>query len=413
MLLHKTRALDYLRCYGLDALIATSPVNITYFTDYACWLDPLFKEYMARPGASSHVAQNYALLPLEGEPALVVSPLLAVNAADIWVKDIYIYGNSGLDHSLPPTGLPAELEHLHTLLQAPPTRATPTAALVSSIHDRGLSEAVIGLEIENLPAATKAELLAALPRATFRDCTNLIRLLRMVKSAEELARLAHAAAIGETAAAASLALAQPGRPVADLVQAFRQQVAAQGAEFDHFAYSVRGLGIATKPHYRLAAEDVLYIDFGCLYQGYFSDAGVTLALGEPSTALRQRYAALADCMAAGQALLRPGVKASAVQAAMQQVLAGQGITAAYPHGHGLGLDLRDYPILAPANGLRIRDECVDESSDLPLEPDMVLNLEAGLFLPGVGSLQIEQSFVVTLDSSRALTPQDRRAPIQR
>lgn len=44
---------------------------------------------MARPGASSHLAQNYALLPLIGEPVLVVNPLMAINAADIWVKDLY------------------------------------------------------------------------------------------------------------------------------------------------------------------------------------------------------------------------------------------------------------------------------------------------------------------------------------
>jgi Xaa-Pro aminopeptidase len=407
MLLHKTRAVDYLRRYGLDALIATSPVNITYVTDYTCWLDPLFKEYMARPGASSHLAQNYALLPLEGEPALVVNPLMAINAADSWVKDLYLYGNSGLDYSLTPPNLPADPQRLSTRLQASPTRATPTAALLSSLHDRRLSNAVIGVEMEGLPAAVKAELAAALPHATLRDCTNLIRLIRMVKSAEELARLTRAAAIGEVAAAASLALAQSGRPIANLVQMFRQEVARQGAAFDHFAYSVRGMGIATEPHYRLTTDDLLYVDFGCIYQGYFSDAGVTLALGEPAPALQQRYTALADCLAAGQALLRPGTNASAVQAAMQETLAGHGITAAYPHGHGLGLDLRDYPILAPANGLRIRDECIDESSDLPLESEMVLNLEAGLFLPGVGSLQIEQSFVVTPAGNRPLTPQVR------
>ena len=50
MLFNRARAIDYMREYGLDVLVATSPVNITYFTDYFCWIDPLFKEYMMVPG---------------------------------------------------------------------------------------------------------------------------------------------------------------------------------------------------------------------------------------------------------------------------------------------------------------------------------------------------------------------------
>jgi hypothetical protein len=46
MLLHRQRATAFMRQCCVDALVATSPVNITYFSDYACWLDPLFKEYM-------------------------------------------------------------------------------------------------------------------------------------------------------------------------------------------------------------------------------------------------------------------------------------------------------------------------------------------------------------------------------
>ncbi|MCZ6678027.1 MAG: hypothetical protein O7E52_12330 [Candidatus Poribacteria bacterium] len=45
MLFNRIRAVEYMQRYGVDVLVATSPVNITYFSDYACWLDPLFKEY--------------------------------------------------------------------------------------------------------------------------------------------------------------------------------------------------------------------------------------------------------------------------------------------------------------------------------------------------------------------------------
>ena len=101
MLFNRARAINYMQEYGLDVLVATSPVNITYFTDYYCWIDPLFKEFMMVPGASANLAQAYAVFPLEGEPALVVNPLFAVNAEELWVKDLHIFGSAGLDDSLP------------------------------------------------------------------------------------------------------------------------------------------------------------------------------------------------------------------------------------------------------------------------------------------------------------------------
>ena len=87
MLFNKARAAAYMDRCGLDVLIATSYANITYFADYFCWIDPLFKEYMASPGASSSLAQAYAIFPREGEPALVLNPMFLVNALNSWIHD--------------------------------------------------------------------------------------------------------------------------------------------------------------------------------------------------------------------------------------------------------------------------------------------------------------------------------------
>ena len=61
-----------------------------------------------------------------------------------------------------------------------------------------------------------------------------------------------------------------------------------------------------------------------------------------------------------------------MQRAMQQALADRGITRSFPHGHGLGLEVRDYPILYPDAGDVIRDDCIELAADLALEPDMVV-----------------------------------------
>ena len=84
---------------------------------------------------------------------------------------------------------------------------------------------------------------------------------------------------------------------------------------------------------------------------------------------------------------------------------------AFPHGHGLGLEMRDYPILVPDTGLRIRDNFVDLPADLTIEEGMVIDLEAPLFEPGIGSLHRERSFLVTAVGAEPLVHQDRSAPL--
>ena len=414
MLFNKTRAQEYMRRCGVDVLVATSPVNITYFSDYRCWIDPLFKAYMMVPGAPSDPDPTaaYAIFPLEGAPALVASPTFAVNASDLWVKDVHIFGDHGLDDSLPLPALSDAEQRIFDVLHRPQQNATPTDALLSVLKGRGLTDARIGIEMEGLSPKAKAAIEAGLPKAQIKDCSTLIRLVRMVKTEDELSRLIRSAEISEAAAMEALALARPRQPIADVVQYYRQQIAKEGADFDHFAFGVRGLGLATEPNYILTDDDILYVDFGCIYEGAFSDSGTTLTMREPLPTLIDRHRALRECVEAGVEEMTPGAKASAAQAAMWKTLNAHGITASSPHGHGLGLEVRDYPIVVADNGQRIQDDCVDVPSDLPLDVDMVLNLEAMISMPGVGSLHIEKSFVVTPSGSRPLIPQDRTRPVQ-
>ncbi len=411
MLFNVERAREYMRDRGLDALIATSPVNITYFTDYFIWIDGLMKEYMVRPGGSADIAQGYALFPLEEEPALAVtSSMLAVNGVDLRVRDLRISGDSGLDWSLAPGPLSDRMDRMYALVKDAPGYGTTTEALVGALADRGLSEGTLGVEADGMTAARYAQLCEALPDARLLDCSNLIRLLRMVKTGDEIDRLARAAEISETAAMTAMEQASPGDNVQDVIRRFRAELGDRGADLDHFAFGVHGLGIATEPDFILGESDVEYVDWGCRYRSCYSDTGTTFAMRPLSDDMQVRFDALRTSMDAGLDAIRPGVRASAVQKAMQDVVDEAGLSM-YPHGHGVGMEVRDYPVLAPDNGLRIADDCVDIPSDLPIEEDMVLNVEAPLCLAGVGSLHLEQSVVVTESGYRPLAEQQRDRPV--
>lgn len=85
---------------------------------------------------------------VEGEPALVVSPLFAVNAAGIWIKDLYVFGDADPDWSLQ-SGFLTEVEHQSfELLKRRQGNATATDALLSILSSRRLTNARIGLEMQ-------------------------------------------------------------------------------------------------------------------------------------------------------------------------------------------------------------------------------------------------------------------------
>ena len=406
MLFNQARARECMDAAGLDALIACTPVNITAFSDFTLWLDPLFREYMVQPGAPGHRMQRYALFPREGPPALVVEPMMAVNAADLWVRELVAFGAPTIEEREPPAE-PLAWRDVRQLQARAAQAASPTDALLQLLRGRGLQTARLGVELEELPVAHLRTLRAGLPGAQVLDCSNLLRYIRAVKTDDEIERLRRAAQISEAAATASLAEAAPHVSLAQLSRSYRAQVAQEGADFDHFALGIDGVGIATEPAHQLADGAVMYVDFGCRWRGCYSDSGLTLALGPLPFELQRRYDALRACIDAGVALLRPGQRASQAHGAMQRVIDGSEIRVAAPHGHGLGLEVRDYPVIVADNGLNLRDDCIDIPADLPLEANMVVNLEASSFLAGEASLHIEETFLITAGGPEALSP--RRA----
>ena len=410
VLCNRARVLEYMRRAGIDAIVATSPVNVTYFTGYYNWLAGQFKDFMVRPGGNGDLLPAFGLYPAAGAPALVVDAALAVNAMDIEGLELRPVGGAMLDRAGGTVDLAGRQREVYELLDAAPLAQTAVQALVALLQARGLARGRVGLEMEGMAADVLAEVRDALPEVEFAECANLIRLVRMVKTEEEIARMARAAALGEDAAARALATARPGRSLRELGQIFRSEVAAQGADLDHFAYGIKGMGLATETDYVPDAGDLMYIDYGCVYRNYCSDSGLTLALGPLSEVWAHRYEALCACLAAGRRAMVPGAHSSAVPAAMWAALEECGIAVSFPHGHGVGLEVRDYPILVADTGLRIRDDCVDEPADLPLEENMVLNMEAMVFALGEASVHIEQSFVVGAAGAEPLVEQDRSSP---
>ena len=192
------------------------------------------------------------------------------------------------------------------------------------LHANGLTEARLGFEFEPMIPEDQAKLRKALPHAQLRDASQLFRMIRMVKTPVEQDLLRHGFEIAERAAAESFKEARVGTDLTDLARIFRAQIAADGADFDHYAYSPFGLGIATEPSYTISDGEVLFLDFGCVYRQYYTDAGTSLFVGTTTAEDERVFEVLIRCLETTRRELRPGVLSSRVQAVMAEVFRGWG-----------------------------------------------------------------------------------------
>ena len=411
--LNKLRATDFMEQYDLDAIIATSPTNIYYFTGYHWWLDPLFRRYMVNPGDSDELLfPGFSVLTRDGDSALIVNKMLVVNAAHMDTQVVHPFGGftydesteskSWRDRDLQIFGLIGNRDH-----------QTRIDALKEGLKNCGVHKGRLGIELGGFEARQRSEITSALNGSELLDCSNLIRLIRAVKTPQEIDILTRAAEIAEVAAISTLEEACPGSRWGDLVRTYRVRLAEHDADYDHLILGDAGLGISTDSERILHSGEVTFADWGCVYRHYFSDAGSTFSMGQSSKKIRDRFSALGTSISAGASQLKPGVKGSSVQRAMMDALEAHNVSGTFqPHGHGIGLDVRDYPIVVPDNGLNIQDDCVNESSDLPMEEGMVISLEVSQYLPGAASLNNERVFVVEPDGGRELIPYLREQPIR-
>src|SRR5437870_2727359 len=119
----------------VDALVASSPVNVRYLTAYGNWLGPIFREYMVRPGGSDDLLQrNFALLPVGEEPVLVADTSFTLDAVDSLAGEVRIAGAATFarGHSSGARAVPDD-DRARELLGGRDWPDDPVAALVGLI----------------------------------------------------------------------------------------------------------------------------------------------------------------------------------------------------------------------------------------------------------------------------------------
>jgi Xaa-Pro aminopeptidase len=256
----------------------------------------------------------------------------------------------------------------------------------------------IGLEADNVTWSAQRRWSEAVAPVEPVATSGVVEGLRQVKDAGEVARIARAAAIADAALGDVLAMLGAGCTEVEVALALDTAMRRRGAEDRAFETIVASGPNAAKPHARptsraITPGDPVVIDFGATFDGYRSDMTRTFCVGGvPAPALARVFDVVAEAQAAGVAAVGPGVVSGEIDRVCRDRIAQAGWADAFEHGtgHGVGLDIHEAPAVA-------------SGSTAILATGVVVTVEPGVYLAGVGGVRIEDTVVVTELGCRVLT----------
>lgn len=258
----------------------------------------------------------------------------------------------------------------------------------------------LGAESHVLSWERAIALTAALAGREVVPAPGHVEALRAVKDAGELALLERACAATDRAFAALTRWLSPGATERAVARRLEAELLDAGADGVAFPVIVASGPNAARPHHTpgdraLVRGDLVVLDFGAAADGYRADMTRTVAIGPPPAEALRLHAVVLEALAAGTAALRPGRTAGDVHDACSDVVAAAGLADGWLHppGHALGLEVHEDPVFR-------------DGSAATLLPGMTVALEPGVYVPGLGGVRVEDTFLVGPTATRALT----RAP---
>ena len=236
-----------------------------------------------------------------------------------------------------------------------------------------------------MPLRDVFELHAALP-AEWIDATDIIRDLRMVKSDREIAYIRQICGIASQGFARVPEIAHAGQSLSSVFREFKRMLLELGA--DDVPYLVGGVDhpsyddVISPPDDRLLSDgQILMLDTGATLNGYFCDFDRNYAVGKPAASAQRAYMKLYRATDAAMEMARPGARACDLFAAMAKSMDTQNSDVGR-FGHGLGMQLTEWPSLAAWDETIIRE-------------NMVLTLEPSIDVDGGGIMVTEENILIT------------------
>lgn len=226
---------------------------------------------------------------------------------------------------------------------------------------------------------------------------TLVSDLRLVKSEDELAKIARAARITDQAFEAVWRAMRPEQTEREVAWALERALREHGAEALAFPVIVAAGPHGARPHHEPTDHPIgeglpITIDMGARLDGYAADLTRTVILGTPTDQARAVYQTVLRAEEAALAGVRVGMTGQAADALAREVIDAAGYGEYFPHGlgHGVGVRVHEAP-------------SASKTSEALIPAGATLTIEPGVYIPDWGGVRIEDLVVVEETGARALS----------
>ncbi len=224
-----------------------------------------------------------------------------------------------------------------------------------------------------------------------------VELLRVIKDEDEVEVIKGAVRLADEAFSHVLKYIKPGVTEIEIASEIEYYLKKQGARGPSFDTIVASGERSSLPHGVASSKaieigDAVTLDFGAVYKEYCSDMTRTVFVGQPKEELKKIYGIVLKAQKAGLEGAVKGLSGKEVDLAARKVIidAGYGDSFGHSLGHGVGIEIHEEPRFSPRSTTEIKD-------------GMVVTVEPGIYVSGLGGVRIEDMIVVNGDKPIVLT----------
>ena len=407
MYFNKKRADKLMDQFDIDLLIASTPENVTYLSDTVSWAPKVYS-YSVDMFATYFRDNN-----LNSSMIVPSQEMTYVSASNTWINDFYTYGGKSALIQESEHVIESAEENTYLNLQNNDDKRFPTAveALIASIKNNTTKKLRIAIDEDKMTHKSTLKLQEELDNCELIPSSDLLRLIRMVKTDDEISAMKAAADLNETACTKVCNEIKIGMKELDIAEIYAQEVGKGLGKWlwFHFGSGRRSVGIFPPTEKKIQPGEMWKFDAGLSLNNYQADTGWGGVIGQPNAQQNMIWEATLRGYNSAMSVIKEGVRPSEIQNAMIKGTQDGGLAnhSGTFAGHAIGLEMRELPYVL-GNKKMVNSLYLPQDTDIPLPENTVLCIENPCQIFGVGGTQIEQTIIVKKSGYELLTKQDRK-----
>ncbi len=407
MYFNKKRADKLMDQFDIDLLIASTPENVTYLSDTVSWAPKVYS-YSVDMFATYFRDNN-----LNSSLIVPSQEMTYVSASNTWINDFYTYGGKSALIQESEQVIESAEENTYLDLQNNDDKRFPTAveALIASIKNNTKKKLRIAIDEDKMTHKSTLKLQEELDNCELIPSSDLLRLIRMVKTDDEISAMKAAADLNETACTKACNEIKIGMKELDIAEIYAQEVGKGLGKWlwFHFGSGRRSVGIFPPTEKKIQPGEMWKFDAGLSLNNYQADTGWGGVIGQPNAQQNMIWEATLRGYNSAMSVIKEGVRPSEIQNAMLKGTQDGGLDdhSGTFAGHAIGLEMRELPYVL-GNKKKVNSLYLPQDTDIPLPENTVLCIENPCQIFGVGGTQIEQTIIVKKSGYELLTKQDRK-----